>query len=79
MPAKLPVNFFSTRSPVVDLFRGQLDYADQLRQDSDIVFYFFYAPWCGQSIAARAEIEHVASRLADQVTPEKTPILNMTC
>lgn len=64
---------------MVDLFRGQLDYADQLRQDSDIVFYFFYAPWCGQSIAARAEIEHVASRLADQVTPEKIPILNTTC
>ncbi|NXS77562.1 TXD11 protein, partial [Erpornis zantholeuca] len=67
MPAKLPVNFFSTRSPVIDLFRGQLDYADQLRQDSEIVLYFFYAPWCGQSIAAREEIEHVASRLSDQV------------
>ncbi|KAM6121880.1 LOW QUALITY PROTEIN: thioredoxin domain-containing protein 11 [Phoenicopterus ruber ruber] len=67
MPAKLPVNFFSARSPVIDLFRGQLDYADHLRQDSDIVLYFFYAPWCGQSIAAREEIEHVASRLSDQV------------
>ncbi|NWS69782.1 TXD11 protein, partial [Crotophaga sulcirostris] len=67
MPAKLPVNFFSTRSPVIDLFRGQLDYADHLRQDSEIVLYFFYAPWCGQSIAAREEIERVASRLSDQV------------
>ncbi|XP_009475607.1 PREDICTED: thioredoxin domain-containing protein 11 [Nipponia nippon] len=67
MPAKLPVNFFSTRSPVIDLFRGQLDYADHLRQDSEIVLYFYYAPWCGQSIAAREEIEHVASRLSDQV------------
>ncbi|NWT45108.1 TXD11 protein, partial [Chroicocephalus maculipennis] len=67
MPAKLPVNFFSTRSPVIDLFRGQLDYAEHLRQDSEIVLYFFYAPWCGQSIAAREEIEHVASRLSDQV------------
>ncbi|XP_069726706.1 thioredoxin domain-containing protein 11 isoform X2 [Phaenicophaeus curvirostris] len=67
MPAKLPVNFFSTNSPVIDLFRGQLDYADHLRQDSEIVLYFFYAPWCGQSIAAREEIEHVASRLSDQV------------
>ncbi|NXA54826.1 TXD11 protein, partial [Nothocercus julius] len=67
MPAKLPVNFFSTRSPVVDLYRGQLDYADHLRQDSEIVLYFFYAPWCGQSIAAREEIEHVASRLSNQV------------
>ncbi|XP_061847852.1 thioredoxin domain-containing protein 11 isoform X1 [Colius striatus] len=67
MPAKLPVNFFSTKSPVIDLFRGQLDYADHLRQDSEIVLYFFYAPWCGQSIAAREEIDHVASRLSDQV------------
>ncbi|NWU98675.1 TXD11 protein, partial [Upupa epops] len=67
MPAKLPVNFFSTRSPVIDLFRGQLEYADRLRQDSEIVLYFFYAPWCGQSIAAREEIQHVASRLSDQV------------
>ncbi|KFP69730.1 Thioredoxin domain-containing protein 11, partial [Acanthisitta chloris] len=67
MPAKLPVNFFSTRSPVIDLFRGQLDHAEQLRQDSEIVLYFFYAPWCGQSIAAREEIEQVASRLSDQV------------
>lgn len=70
MPAKLPVNFFSTRSPVVDLFRGQLDYADHLRQDSEVALYFFYAPWCGQSVAVREEIEHVASRLSDQVTRE---------
>ncbi|NWI59794.1 TXD11 protein, partial [Calyptomena viridis] len=67
MPAKLPVNFFSPSSPVIDLFRGQLDYADQLRQRSEIVLYFFYAPWCGQSIAAREEIERVASTLSDQV------------
>ncbi|NXI51074.1 TXD11 protein, partial [Chloroceryle aenea] len=67
MPAKLPVSFFSTRSPVIDLFRGQLDYADHLRQDSEIVLYFFYAPWCGQSIAAKEEIERVANRLSDQV------------
>ena len=77
MPAKLPGNFFSARSPVIDLFRGQLDYADHLRQDSDVVLYFFYAPWCGQSIAAREEIEHVATRLSDQVTPEELRILNM--
>ncbi|XP_065500838.1 thioredoxin domain-containing protein 11 isoform X1 [Caloenas nicobarica] len=67
MPAKLPVNFFSTTSPVIDLFRGQLDYADHLRQDAEVVLYFFYAPWCGQSIASREEIERVASRLSDQV------------
>ncbi|XP_065589024.1 thioredoxin domain-containing protein 11 isoform X1 [Cyrtonyx montezumae] len=67
MPAKLPVSFFSTRSPVIDLFRGQLDYADHLRQDSEIALYFFYAPWCGQSVAVREEIERVANRLSDQV------------
>jgi len=76
MPAKLPVNFFSTRSPVIDLFRGQLDYADHLRQDSEIVLYFFYAPWCGQSVAVREEIEHVANRLSDQVTGEDR---SLTC
>ncbi|KAM7152200.1 thioredoxin domain-containing protein 11 [Macrochelys suwanniensis] len=67
MAAEVPVNFFSSRSPVLDLFRGQLDYADYIRQDSEVALYFFYAPWCGQSIAAREEIEQVASRLADQV------------
>ncbi|XP_025045926.2 thioredoxin domain-containing protein 11 isoform X2 [Pelodiscus sinensis] len=67
MAAKAPVNFFSSRSPVFDLFRGQLDYADHIRQDSEVVLYFFYAPWCGQSIAAREEIEQVSRRLADQV------------
>ncbi|XP_068100798.1 thioredoxin domain-containing protein 11 [Hyperolius riggenbachi] len=67
MPARPPVHFFSTQSPVVDLFFGQLDYAEFLRQDSEITLFFLYAPWCAQSIAARVEIEHVASRLADQV------------
>lgn len=67
MPARPPVHFFSSQSPVVDLFLGQLDYADYLRQESEITLYFLYAPWCAQSIATRAEIEQVASRLADQV------------
>lgn len=67
IPAKPPVSFFSSRSPVLDLFQGQLDYADHVRQDSEVVVLFFYAPWCGQSIAARAEIEQAASRLSDQV------------
>ncbi|XP_030067443.1 thioredoxin domain-containing protein 11 isoform X2 [Microcaecilia unicolor] len=66
MPARPPVHFFSPRSPVIDLFRGQLDYAEHIRQDSEITLFFLYAPWCGQSIATRQEIEHVASRLADQ-------------
>ncbi|KAL0617572.1 Thioredoxin domain-containing protein 11, partial [Plecturocebus cupreus] len=67
IPAKPPVSFFSPRSPVLDLFQGQLDYAEHVRRDSEVVLLFFYAPWCGQSIAARAEIEQAASRLSDQV------------
>ncbi|KAM4697784.1 thioredoxin domain-containing protein 11 [Rhinophrynus dorsalis] len=67
MPAKPPVHFFSMRSPVVDLYLGQLDYAEYIRQDSEITMFFLYAPWCGQSIAVREEIEQVAHRLADQV------------
>ncbi|XP_053413159.1 thioredoxin domain-containing protein 11 isoform X3 [Nycticebus coucang] len=67
IPAKPPVSFFSLRSPVLDLFQGQLDYAENIRQDSEVVLLFFYAPWCGQSIAARAEIEQAANRLSDQV------------
>ncbi|XP_006910950.1 thioredoxin domain-containing protein 11 [Pteropus alecto] len=67
LPAKPPVSFFSSRSPVLDLFQGQLDYAEHVRRDSEVVLLFFYAPWCGQSIAARAEIEQAASQLSDQV------------
>ncbi|XP_052492121.1 thioredoxin domain-containing protein 11 isoform X2 [Budorcas taxicolor] len=67
IPAKPPVSFFSSRSPVLDLFQGQLDYAEHIRRDSEVVLLFFYAPWCGQSITARAEIEQAASRLSDQV------------
>ncbi|KAM6156011.1 thioredoxin domain-containing protein 11 isoform 2-T2 [Rhynchocyon petersi] len=47
--------------------QGQLDYAEYIRRDSEVVLLFFYAPWCGQSIAARAEVEQVASQLSDQV------------
>ncbi|XP_006867274.1 PREDICTED: LOW QUALITY PROTEIN: thioredoxin domain-containing protein 11 [Chrysochloris asiatica] len=67
LPAKPPVSFFSSRSPVLDLFQGQLDHAEHIRRDSEVVLLFFYAPWCGQSISARAEIEQAASRLSDQV------------
>lgn len=67
IPAKPPVSFFSSRSPVIDLFQGQLDYAEYLRQDSEVVLLFFYAPWCGQSIAARAEVDQAATQLSDQV------------
>ncbi|XP_032183566.1 thioredoxin domain-containing protein 11 isoform X1 [Mustela erminea] len=67
IPAKPPVSFFSSRSPVLDLFQGQLDYAEYVRRDSEVALLFFYAPWCGQSIAARSEIEQAASQLSDQV------------
>uniref|UniRef100_A0A673VIF5 Thioredoxin domain-containing protein n=1 Tax=Suricata suricatta TaxID=37032 RepID=A0A673VIF5_SURSU len=67
IPAKPPVSFFSSRSPVLDLFQGQLDYAEHVRRESEVALLFFYAPWCGQSIAARSEIERAASRLSDQV------------
>ncbi|KAM8779208.1 thioredoxin domain-containing protein 11 isoform 1-T1 [Rhynchonycteris naso] len=67
IPAKPPVSFFSSRSPVLDLFQGQLDYAEYVRRDSEVVLMFFYAPWCGQSITARAEVEQAASQLSDQV------------
>lgn len=67
MPAKLPVSFFPSTSPVHDLFLGQLDQAEDIRQSSEISLVFFYAPWCGQSAAVREEIEQVAKSLADQV------------
>ncbi|XP_063171047.1 thioredoxin domain-containing protein 11 [Candoia aspera] len=67
MPAKLPIGFFSSTSAVHDLFLGQLDQAEDIRQSSEITLFFFYAPWCGQSAAVREEIEHVAKSLADQV------------
>nr|DBA20316.1 TPA: hypothetical protein GDO54_016023 [Pyxicephalus adspersus] len=67
MPATPPVHFFTAHSPVVDLFLGQLDYAEYLRHESEVTLYFLYAPWCARSITARTEIEEVASRLADQV------------
>ncbi|XP_064415111.1 thioredoxin domain-containing protein 11 isoform X3 [Latimeria chalumnae] len=65
--ARPPVRFFSARSPVIDLYRGQLDQAEQIRSDSEVSLLYFYAPWCGQSITAKVEIEQVAKRLVDQV------------
>lgn len=67
MPAKLPVNFFSLTSPVHDLFLGQLDRAEDIRRESEVTLFFFYAPWCGQSVVVREELEKVARTLADQV------------
>uniref|UniRef100_A0A8D0DJG7 Thioredoxin domain containing 11 n=1 Tax=Salvator merianae TaxID=96440 RepID=A0A8D0DJG7_SALMN len=67
MPAKVPVSFFSSTSLVRDLYLGQLDRAEDFRRESEVTLFFFYAPWCGQSVAVKEEIENVASRLADQV------------
>ncbi|XP_062820666.1 thioredoxin domain-containing protein 11 [Anolis carolinensis] len=67
LPARPPVSFFALTSPVHDLFLGQLDHAEDIRRDSDVSLFYFYAPWCGQSVAVREEIEKVAGILADQV------------
>ncbi|MGH0171378.1 UNVERIFIED_CONTAM: hypothetical protein FKN15_060947 [Acipenser sinensis] len=66
-PAQPPARFFSPDSPVVDLYLGQLDEAESLRSASEVSLLYFYAPWCGQSISARGEIEQVARKLADQI------------
>ncbi|XP_070617595.1 thioredoxin domain-containing protein 11 isoform X1 [Erythrolamprus reginae] len=66
-PAPLPARFFGASSPVQDLFLGQLEEAQALRRTSEVALLFFYAPWCGQSAAAREEVEQVARSLADQV------------
>ncbi|KAK6481577.1 thioredoxin domain-containing protein 11 [Huso huso] len=66
-PAQPPTRFFSPDSPVVDLYLGQLDEAESLRSASEVSLLYFYAPWCGQSISARGEIEQVARKLAHQV------------
>lgn len=65
--ARTPVSFFPEEVPVVDLFLGQLDEADRLREDADVSVMFYYAPWCAHSITARRHIQHVALRLAQQV------------
>ncbi|XP_060642732.2 thioredoxin domain-containing protein 11 [Anolis sagrei] len=67
LPARPPVSFFALTSPVHDLFLGQLDRAEDIRRDSDVSLFYFYAPWCGQSVTVREEIEKVAGILADQV------------
>ncbi|XP_066546494.1 thioredoxin domain-containing protein 11 [Amia ocellicauda] len=66
-PARPPVRFFSANSPVVDLFLGQLDQVERLRGAADVSLVFYYAPWCGRSIAVRPEIEQVAGRLSGEV------------
>ncbi|XP_009294513.1 thioredoxin domain-containing protein 11 isoform X2 [Danio rerio] len=66
-PARPPMRFFPAEAPVLDLFLGQLEEADRLREEADVSVLFFYAPWCAHSITARQHVQQVALRLADQV------------
>ncbi|XP_061888874.1 thioredoxin domain-containing protein 11 isoform X2 [Entelurus aequoreus] len=65
--ARPPLRFFSTESPVIDLYMGQLDSVERLRSMAEVSFVFFYAPWCAHSMAARQEVQLVAKKLAKQV------------
>ncbi|MBN3318077.1 TXD11 protein, partial [Atractosteus spatula] len=66
-PAPPPARFFSADAPVADLFLGQLAQAERLRAAAEVSLVCYYAPWCGRSVSARAELERVARRLAGQV------------
>ncbi|XP_073697720.1 thioredoxin domain-containing protein 11 isoform X2 [Garra rufa] len=65
--ARSPVRFFPPEAPVVDLFLGQLEEADRLREEADVSVVFYYAPWCAHCISARQHVQQVALRLAHQV------------
>ncbi|KAF6736387.1 Thioredoxin domain-containing protein 11 [Oryzias melastigma] len=65
--ARPPVRFFSADAPVVDLYLGQLDQVERLRNMAEVSLIFFYAPWCAHSMAARQEVQLVAKKLAKQV------------
>ncbi|XP_051994224.1 thioredoxin domain-containing protein 11 isoform X1 [Xyrauchen texanus] len=65
--ARTPVRFFPVDVPVLDLFLGQLDEADRIREDADVSVVFYYAPWCAHSITARQHVQQVALRLAAEV------------
>ncbi|XP_072416092.1 thioredoxin domain-containing protein 11 [Chiloscyllium punctatum] len=62
-----PVRFFSPNSPVIDLYMGQLDQVERYCHISEVYVILFYAPWCGESISVRGEIDQVAVKLRDQV------------
>ncbi|ROJ26344.1 Thioredoxin domain-containing protein 11 [Anabarilius grahami] len=64
--ARPPVRFFPAEVPVVDLFLGQIEEADRLREEADVSLVFYYAPWCAHSITARQHVQQVALRLAGQ-------------
>ncbi|RVE75887.1 hypothetical protein OJAV_G00003500 [Oryzias javanicus] len=65
--ARPPVRFFSADAPVVDLYLGQLDQVERLRNMAEVSLIFFYAPWCAHSMTARQEVQLVAKKLAKQV------------
>uniref|UniRef100_A0AAR2K2F3 Thioredoxin domain-containing protein n=1 Tax=Pygocentrus nattereri TaxID=42514 RepID=A0AAR2K2F3_PYGNA len=65
--ARPPVRFFSSKVPVVDLFQGQQDQAERLREGADVCVLVYYAPWCAHSISAREQVQQVALRMAVEV------------
>ena len=69
-PAAPPRRFFSRSSPVIDFPYGDMAGMMSLLGDGDedCMFVMFYAPWCGRSIAARAEFDKVARYLEDEVS-----------
>uniref|UniRef100_UPI00398EDF2C thioredoxin domain-containing protein 11 isoform X2 n=1 Tax=Pristiophorus japonicus TaxID=55135 RepID=UPI00398EDF2C len=62
-----PVRFFSPNSPVIDLYMGQLDQVERYCHISEVSVVLFYAPWCGESISVKGEIDQVARKLRKQV------------
>lgn len=65
--ARTPVRFFPAEGPVVDLFLGQIEEAERLREEADVSLMFYYAPWCAHSITARQHVQQAALRLAGEV------------
>lgn len=66
-PPRAPLRFFPAEAPLADLFLGQLEEVDRLREEADVTLVFYYAPWCAHCIAARQHVQQVALRLAQQV------------
>ncbi|XP_039511260.1 thioredoxin domain-containing protein 11 isoform X2 [Pimephales promelas] len=64
---RAPGRFFPADGPVRDLFLGQLEEADALREEADVSVLLYYAPWCAHCASARLVLQQVALRLAAQV------------
>lgn len=45
---------------------------ERLRSVAEVSLIFFYAPWCAHSMAARQEVQQVATKLSKQV-PGQAP------